>query len=138
MIFTSRNDPQSISTPTIDSPNGTSYDTICAAERRPPISEYLLFEAQPPRMIPYTPVDVRARMRSRPTFVSVGTKVGGGPYGIRQKTRNAGSSGSIGPRKYAIFSALDGTMSSFSRNLIGSATIWNRPFGPTRFGPRRA
>src|SRR5216110_3974725 len=102
--------PHSISTPTIDNPNGTSYDTICAAERRPPINEYLLFDAQPPRMIPYTPVEVSARISRSPTFVSVGTNVGGGPYGIRQKTRNAGSSGSIGPRKYAIFSALDGTM----------------------------
>ena len=130
--------PHSISTPTIDSPNGTSYDTICAAERSPPISEYLLFDAQPPRMIPYTPVEVSARISSSPTFVCVTTNVGGGPYGIRQKTMNAGTSGSIGPRKYAIFSALDGTMSSFSRNLIGSAMICSKPFGPTRFGPSRA
>src|SRR6188474_2633641 len=93
-----------ISTPTIDSPNGTSYDTICAAERSPPINEYLLFDAQPPRMIPYTAVEVSARMSSSPTFTRVTVKVGGGPYGIRQKTMNAGSNGRIGPRKYAIFS----------------------------------
>src|SRR3954470_2033707 len=121
MMWTRSSEPQSISTPTIESPNGTSYDTICAAERSPPISEYLLFDAQPPRMIPYTPVDVSATMRRSAMFVSVGTNVGGGPYGIRQKTMNAGMSGSIGPRKYATVSALDGTMSSFSRNLIGSA-----------------
>ena len=115
--------PHSISTPTIDRPNGTSYDTICAALRRPPISEYLLFDAQPPRMMPYTPVDVSARISSSPTFTCVTTNVGGGPYGIRQKTRKAGISGSIGPRKYATFSALDGTMSSLRMNLIGSAMI---------------
>src|SRR5215212_5273473 len=126
--------PDSISTPTIDSPNGTSYDTICAALRRPPISEYLLFDAQPPRMIPYTPVDVSARIKSNPTLTRVTVNDGGGPYGIRQKTTNAGMSGSIGPRKYAIFSALDGTMSSFRRNLIGSAMICPSPHGPTRFG----
>src|SRR6185436_19410321 len=92
--------PQIISTPTIDSPNGTSYETICAAERRPPINEYLLFEAQPPRMIPYTAVEVRARISSSPTFTRVTANVGGGPYGIRQKTTNAGINGQIGPRKY--------------------------------------
>ena len=83
----------------MESPNGTSYETICAAERRPPMSEYLLFEAQPPRMIPYTPVEVSARISSSPTFVRAAMYVGGGPNGIRQKTRNAGMSGSIGPRK---------------------------------------
>src|SRR5947209_7889711 len=36
----------------MDSPNGTSYDTICAAERSPPMSEYLLLEAHPPRFGP--------------------------------------------------------------------------------------
>src|SRR3954471_13044526 len=104
-MFTRSRLPQIISTPTIDSPNGTSYDTICAAERKPPISEYLLFEAQPPRMIPYTPVEVSARISSSPTLVCVTTKVGGGPYEMRQKTRNAGINGRIGPRKYATFSA---------------------------------
>src|SRR5437773_6169996 len=100
----------------MDSPNGTSYDTICAAERRPPISEYLLFEAQPPRMMPYTPVEVSARISSRPTFTRVTANVGGGPNGIKQKTTKAGISGNIGPRKYATFSELEGTMSSLSRN----------------------
>src|SRR5204863_9431852 len=95
--------PQIISTPTIERPNGTSYDTICAAERRPPINEYLLLEAQPPRMIPYTPVDVSARISSSPTFTRVTVNVGGGPNGIRQNTMKAGMSGRIGPRKYATF-----------------------------------
>src|SRR5687768_9643963 len=103
-MVTRSSEPVIISTPTIDSPNGTSYETICAAERRPPMSEYLLFDAQPPRMIPYTAVDVRARISSSPTFTRVTVNVGGGPYGIRQKTMKAGSSGRIGPRKYAIFS----------------------------------
>jgi hypothetical protein len=31
---------------------GISYETICAAERIPPNSEYLLFEAQPAMMSP--------------------------------------------------------------------------------------
>src|SRR5438105_15044807 len=110
MIFTSRNDPQSISTPTIDNPNGTSYDTICAADRNPPINEYLLCDAQPPRMMPSTPVEVRARISSSATLASVGTKVGGGPYGIRQKTMSAGMSVSIWSRNSATLPALDATM----------------------------
>src|SRR3982751_4283278 len=99
MIFVRSNEPQIISTPTIERPNGTSYDTICAAERRPPMSEYLLFDAQPPRMIPYTPVDVRARTSSSPTLTRAEMNVGPGPNGIRQKTMNVGIKGSIGPRK---------------------------------------
>src|SRR6185503_21155460 len=98
-MVTRSSDPLIISTPMMERPNGTSYDTICAAERRPPISEYLLFDAQPPRMIPYTAVDVSARIRSSPTFTRVTVNVGGGPYGIRQKTMKAGSNGRIGPRK---------------------------------------
>ncbi len=33
-------------------PIGTSYEMSCAAERSPPMSENLLLEAQPPRMMP--------------------------------------------------------------------------------------
>src|SRR5690349_3585806 len=94
-IFTRSSEPDSISTPTIDRPNGTSYDTICAAERRPPISEYLLFDAQPPRMIPYTAVEVRARISSSPTFTRAAMNIGPGPNGMRQNTTNAGNSGNI-------------------------------------------
>src|ERR1051325_2010002 len=76
-MSTRSNEPLSISTPTIERPNGTSYETICAAERRPPISEYLLFDAQPPRMMPYTPAEVSARISSRPMFTGVTVKAGG-------------------------------------------------------------
>src|SRR5438093_8675540 len=45
-----------------------------AADRKPPSNEYLLFEAQPPRMIPYAPIDVNARMYKIPTLMSLITK----------------------------------------------------------------
>src|SRR3954452_20858372 len=48
-IFTRSSEPLIIRTPTIERPNGTSYDTICAALRSAPMREYLLFDAQPPR-----------------------------------------------------------------------------------------
>src|SRR5450759_2813152 len=50
----------------VDMPIEISYDTICALERRPPSSAYLLFEDQPARTIPYTPSDVIARMNRKP------------------------------------------------------------------------
>src|SRR5258708_32990520 len=115
MILTRSNEPQSIRTPTIERPNGTSYDTIWAADRKPPISENLLFDAQPPRMIPYTPVEVSARISSSATFTRAATNVPPGPNGITQNTRKAGISGSIGPRKYATVAALEGTVYSFRR-----------------------
>src|ERR1051325_5081936 len=39
------------STPTVESPIASSYEIICADERRPPRSAYLLFELQPPSVI---------------------------------------------------------------------------------------
>ena len=54
------------------------------------MSEYLLFDAHPPRMIPYTAVELSARIKRSPTFTLLVTaKVGGGPNGMRQKTMNA-------------------------------------------------
>ena len=45
-------EPESISTPMMAKPSGTSYEIICAEERRAPRREYLLFDAHPPRMMP--------------------------------------------------------------------------------------
>ena len=44
--------PKTSSGTTSAKPCGTSYEIICAAERRPPISENLLFEDQPPMIRP--------------------------------------------------------------------------------------
>src|SRR3990172_3501981 len=63
--------PASISTPMIETPRGTSYETIWAALRSEPRSEYLLLQAQPPGMVPYTPSEVIDRMYSTPMFTSV-------------------------------------------------------------------
>jgi len=41
-----------ISTPTSEKPMAISYDTICAAERRPPRKAYFEFDAQPAMMMP--------------------------------------------------------------------------------------
>ena len=44
--------PASITTPMTDAPIASSYEIICADERRPPISEYLLFDDQPASAMP--------------------------------------------------------------------------------------
>ena len=35
----------------VESPIASSYEIICADERRPPSSAYLLFDAQPPSVM---------------------------------------------------------------------------------------
>src|SRR5262249_691267 len=50
-ICTIESEPASSSTPIVESPIASSYEIICAAERRPPSSAYLLFEDQPASVI---------------------------------------------------------------------------------------
>src|SRR5438876_1994637 len=47
--------PASSSTATVLIPMAISYEIIWAEARRPPSSEYLLFDAQPASTMPYTP-----------------------------------------------------------------------------------
>src|SRR3954447_2625167 len=54
--------PDSSSTGIVDMPSAISYDTICALERKPPSSAYLLFDDQPARTMPYTPNEAIDRM----------------------------------------------------------------------------
>src|SRR5919199_890622 len=60
-----------ISAPTSERPIETSYETICAEERRPPSRAYFEFEDQPARMSASTPTDEIERTKSRPMFTSV-------------------------------------------------------------------
>src|SRR5215212_1610157 len=60
-----------ISDPTSESPIETSYETICADERRPPRSAYFEFEDHPARMRARTPTEETERMKSSPMFTSV-------------------------------------------------------------------
>src|SRR5215211_4224057 len=60
-----------ISAPTSESPIETSYEPICADERRPPNSAYFEFEDHPARMRARTPTEEIERTRSSPMFTSV-------------------------------------------------------------------
>src|SRR3712207_7941182 len=55
-----------ISAPTSDIPIATSYETICADERRPPSSAYFEFDDHPARMSASTPTDEMERTKSSP------------------------------------------------------------------------
>src|SRR5919107_2668849 len=76
-----------ISAPTSDSPIATSYETICADERRPPRSAYFEFEDQPARMSASTPTEEIERTRRSPMFTSVITPQSGA-NGTTEKVMN--------------------------------------------------
>ena len=66
----------------------------------------MLFEAQPPRMIPYTPIDVIASRNKRPMLTSVTQRVVftfpiriAGPNGMTASAVRAGITASTGARK---------------------------------------
>src|ERR1044071_3808572 len=60
-----------ISAPMSESPIETSYETICADERRPPSSAYFEFEDHPARMSASTPTEEIERTKRSPMFTSV-------------------------------------------------------------------
>src|SRR5438874_3659365 len=57
-------------TPASARPYDSSYEIICADERRPPSSEYLLFELQPASTMPYTLIEAMANTTRTATFTS--------------------------------------------------------------------
>ena len=126
---------------TSEKPCGTSYEIIWAADRRPPRSENLLFEAQPPRMMPYTPMVAMATTKSRPTLTSVMNQLKApvrseeGPKGITEKITSAGPTTRQGAITKAHRTARSGMMSCLTRSFATSASGCRMPQGPTRFGP---
>ena len=86
-------------------PIAISYEIICALERRPPSSEYLLFDDQPASTMPYTPSDEIARMKRKP--IGIGAiamsivphcESHGAPYGITAHVSSAGMNDITGAR----------------------------------------
>ncbi len=60
--------PARISTPTTDIVIASSYEIICAVERTLPRSGYFEPDDQPASEIPYTPIDVSAKMKRIPAL----------------------------------------------------------------------
>src|SRR5215213_6887863 len=77
-----------ISAPISASPIATSYETICALERKPPSKAYFEFEDQPASINASTPTLDTASTSSRPMLTSAITAQSG-PNGMTEKTMNA-------------------------------------------------
>jgi len=60
---------------TNESPNASSYEIICAEERKPPSIAYLLFDDQPAKTMPYTAIEVIDIIYNTPTLISATYKV---------------------------------------------------------------
>src|ERR1700749_4055770 len=75
-----------IRAPMSESPIETSYETICAEERRPPSSAYFELEDQPASIKASTPTEEIERTKSRPMFTSVITPQFGAK-GMTEKVR---------------------------------------------------
>src|SRR6185436_2110535 len=73
MIFDIDTLPARSNTGMVLIPIAISYEIICALERRPPSSAYLLFDDQPAITMPYTPIDEMARMNRKPTGIGAST-----------------------------------------------------------------
>src|SRR6185436_14814487 len=77
-----------MSAPMSERPIATSYETICALERRPPSSAYFEFDDQPASINARTPTLDTASTRSNPMFTSAMTAQSG-PKGTTENTINA-------------------------------------------------
>src|SRR3954452_12854336 len=64
-------EPAVMKTATMDRPIATSYEIICALERRPPSSGYVEPDAQPASTTPYTAIEEQASSTSTETGTSV-------------------------------------------------------------------
>jgi hypothetical protein len=108
-------------------------------------------------VMPYTPRDASAKitripaltsamigLKTRPPSKSVRPKtvISGStnarPHGTTAMVVSAGSSPNVGASVYSHLCACAGMMSSLRMNFSASANDWNKPNGPTRFGPGRS
>src|SRR3989338_3165674 len=108
---------------------------ICAAERIPPNSEYLLLDPQPAIKIPKTQTEVTEVKYKIPTFRSRTIRVL--PKGMQTKAITGGTTTKNGASHQLSLSTPDGTIFSFKRSLTMSAAVCNVPCQPTTMGPKR-
>src|SRR6478672_10901133 len=86
-----------MSTGIVAMPIAISYEIICALERSPPRSEYLLFDDQPASTMPYTPSDEIDRIYRKPIGSGASAMsivphfdCHGAPYGMTAQVSSAG------------------------------------------------
>src|SRR5512134_1831520 len=100
---------------TNESPSASSYEIICAEERKPPSIAYLLFDDQPASTMPYTAIEAMDIRYNTPTLISATYKVivrpkavNEVPQGITAAMMMDGTSVMIGAQKNRMRSALAG------------------------------
>src|SRR5688500_9708943 len=143
-IWLSETFPARSSTGMVAIPIAISYVTIGALEGGRPGSEYLFFDDQPAGTMPYTPMDVIARMNRKPigsgaSAISMGPQgeFQVAPNGITAHAIRAGMKAIAGASTKIGVYAASGYVSSFMMFLSPSAAGCSHPF-PTRFGPCRS
>src|SRR5919107_3850452 len=136
--------PAVMKTATMDRPIATSYEIICALDRRPPSSGYVEPDAQPASTTPYTAIDEQASSTSTDTGTSVSWSAvrcpkidTTGPNGIPENAVNATVAEITGAMKYTTLSAVFGMISSLNGSLTPSVRLCSQPLGPTWLGPGR-
>src|SRR6202521_3205279 len=87
----SRSEPTIMNVGTSESASDISWLMSWAAERKPPSSEYLLFDASPPMTIAYTLSALTAKMTKMPTLTSATQywTLYQSPMGMTTQARNA-------------------------------------------------
>src|ERR1700744_2042440 len=115
---------------------------FCDAARITPNNEYLLLDAQPPIITPYTPNDTTPKMYNTPTLMSATCKSYTCPptgiccpQGITAEPIQAVKRANEGPTINKNALELVGMISSFKNILAPSANGCSIPKGPARFGP---
>src|ERR1041384_3118185 len=126
-----------IKAPISERPIATSYETICALDRRPPSNAYFELDDHPASINASTPTLETASTSNNPIFTSAITAQSG-PNGITENTMNADATAMYGAKKKIQRSAFSGMKSSLVSNFNPSAIGWSSPHGPTRIGPSRA
>src|SRR5438045_463835 len=106
------------------------------ADRRPPMSEYLLLDAHPAITMPSTVIEPSVVRYSRPTFRLAPTK--SGANGRTTNDASIGLNTMAGAARKNGASVSRARMSSLLRSLIASAKVWSSPNGPVWYGPRRS
>jgi hypothetical protein len=108
---------------------------ICAAERRPPSSEYLLKLDQPPISNPTTVMPPIAKKYRSPRLKS--WPYSPGAKGSTRALRAAAAKTTTGAHVNTTASARDGVKSSFMSTFSPCTVDRSEPHGPTRSGPIR-
>src|SRR2546429_9382028 len=100
-----------------------------AAARRPPSSEYLLFDDQPPSRIEYAFIELTAKTSRMPMlrFAIQYVKPLLSPIGMTGQARKAATTMMAGARAYRTGSTPRGAEPSFVANFTASAASCHKP-----------